>query len=344
VLLLMAPNTGRAQTTSASATQPLREQTATFLHKRVTVADRTFPYLLFLPGDYYEDSARHWPVIVSFHGSGECGKPDAMLTLGLPKYVLEHAATFPFIVVVPNAPTLWFRGSNAVAVSNALSETQRDYRVDLERVYLTGYSMGGFASWELAYARPDLFAAIVPICGVGSPEYAANITHLPVWAFHGARDGNVPVSGSRGPIEALRKLGAKPRYTEYPDAAHGIWDQAYATPGLFDWLSKQRLGPPPREIEHHIIGGTTRVWWLALATENGRKTPAWIKARIGENGRITVTSEGIREWFIRPDDSILKVDSDVEIVWNQQVVHRGKWTGSFGVAATTRPATAPGNE
>ena len=96
--------------------------------------------------------------------------------------------------------------------------------------------------WSLAARYPHKWAAIVPICGGGDTNDAAAIKHIPCWCFHGACDDVIDVGQSRRMIEALRAAGASPRYTEYPDVGHGCWGRAYATPELWDWLRRQRLG------------------------------------------------------------------------------------------------------
>jgi predicted peptidase len=100
--------------------------------------------------------------------------------------------------------------------------------------------MGGMGTWSLAVAYPDRWAAIVPICGRGDPSAAEKIKHLPCWCFHGDADKAVPVSGSRDMIEALRKAGGSPKYTEYPGVGHNCWDRAYNTDELYQWLLEHK--------------------------------------------------------------------------------------------------------
>jgi len=85
-----------------------------------------------------------------------------------------------------------------------------------------------------------MFAAAIPISGGGNPALAQNIVDIPVWAFHGRKDRNVPVSGSRDIIQAIKNAGGDPRYTEYPDERHDIWEKVTNTPGLLDWLFAQK--------------------------------------------------------------------------------------------------------
>lgn len=299
-------------------------------------------YALFLPREYDARPDRKWPVILSLHGSGECGTDGvAQTTVGLGPYVGKNAAKFPCIVVMPQAHTLWFRGAEATAVSEILEHVVRAYRTDLDRVYLTGLSMGGIASWEIAAARPDIFAAVVPICGVGVPDFALNLRHVPIWAFHGAQDANVPVRGTRDIIEALRKLGAQPKYTEYPTEGHFIWDRVYATRELWTWLLKQRRPPPPREIEFKLPAQTGRAWWLTVQSEPRPAAPPVIRAEVREAGRIDIRSTGILAWVINSDGEPIKPGERIEVHWNGARVFAGVFSGRLSAGPGPAPATAP---
>jgi hypothetical protein len=77
------------------------------------------------------------------------------------------------------------------------------------------------------------------------PRLAARIAGLAMWAFHGENDRNVPVQKSRDLVAAMKKSGGHPRYTEFPNAGHDIWDNVNSTPGLWDWLFEQRRDTVP---------------------------------------------------------------------------------------------------
>ena len=121
-----------------------------------------------------------------------------------------------------------------------LSQIERDYRVDPERIYVTGLSMGGYGTWELALSAPHRFAALAPICGGGSPGRARWIAHLPIWVFHGAKDTTVPVRRSKEMVQALERAGGSPRLTIYPTAKHDSWTETYSNPELYEWLLSHR--------------------------------------------------------------------------------------------------------
>lgn len=124
----------------------------------------------------------------------------------------------------------------------ALIERVLDERgANRSRVYLTRLSVGGFGSWELALRRPDLFAAVVPICGGGSPDRAERLVDVPIWAVHGDADRSVPVEHSREMIDAIRKAGGNSRYTELPGVGHDCWTRTYAErDGVIAWMFQQK--------------------------------------------------------------------------------------------------------
>jgi predicted peptidase len=198
-------------------------------------------YVLFVPHDYKGDRA--YPLILFLHGAGETGfDGHKQARTGLGRAIRKREKDFPFFVLFPQSQKRTWKADSpdadrALAI---LDETQKKYKIDPDRVYLTGLSMGGFGTWSLAFHHHDRWAAIVPICGGGDPRGAERIKDIPCWCFHGDKDRAVRVDLSRRMIEALKKAGAKPKYTEYEGVGHNCWDRAYATEELYDWLLKQR--------------------------------------------------------------------------------------------------------
>jgi predicted peptidase len=201
--------------------------------ERKVIKRVTSRYLLFLPSDYGR-SKKRWPLILFLHGSGERGSDlDALKRHGLPK-IVATSPEFPFIVVSPQCPSEgWWSTDELIAL---LDEVEKKHRVDRRRIYVTGLSMGGFGTWQLAIDHPHRFAAIAPICGRGNPLRAYRIKHLPTWVFHGAKDRVVPLENSREMVQQLRKLGAKPKFTIYPEAQHDSWTKTYENPRLYEWF------------------------------------------------------------------------------------------------------------
>jgi predicted peptidase len=206
-------------------------------------------YLLFLPEGYRTRSGQRWPLILFLHGAGERGtNVRKVATHGPPSRVAAHPE-FPFIVVSPQCPEgkTW---SNDVLLG-LLDEIIRTCAVDTRRIYLTGLSMGGYGTWSLGLAHPQIFAAIVPICGGGeginvllaSREKTRALKTLGVWAFHGGKDPVVPVQESRRMADMLKKAGVKEvKLTVYPQAKHDSWTQTYENPALYAWLLQHQRG------------------------------------------------------------------------------------------------------
>lgn len=216
-----------------------------FTRREVSVQGVTTIYQLYEPpaGD------EPLPVILFLHGAGESGRDGvAQTTVGIGPAIRENKNRFPALVVFPQASHGYgWRGFNMAAAVAALERTMREHDVDVDRVYVTGISMGGYGAWAATLAQPERFAAVVPICGGLDPsagftllEAARRLAPLPHWVFHGDADNIIPVMESRVMVEALRLAGCDLRYTEYPGVKHNSWDPAYAEPELMPWLLAQR--------------------------------------------------------------------------------------------------------
>jgi predicted peptidase len=218
-----------------AAEEPGKQKAAVF-EREITIKV-TMKYLLYLPADY--DKKESWPLMLFLHGAGERGDNlDAVKIHGPPK-LIAAGKQFPFIVVSPQCPKdKWWDLKDLKAL---LDEIEKKYKVDKNRIYLTGLSMGGFGTWAWAAEEPRRFAAIVPICGGGDPEKAALYAHLPIWVFHGGKDPVVKIEQSEKMVEALKKSGSNVKFTVYPDAGHDSWTEAYNDPKLYEWLLDQKL-------------------------------------------------------------------------------------------------------
>jgi len=199
-------------------------------------------YLLYLPKDYAARPA--WPLLLFLHGAGERGDNLEAVKVHGPAKLISAGQEFPFLVVAPQCPKdRWWE---PVGLTALLDEIVEKYKVDRDRIYVTGLSMGGFGTWSLGAFSPERFAALVPICGGGEPYWAKALTRVPVRIFHGAKDGVVPLARSEQMHQALKKAGADVQLTVYPEAGHNSWTEAYADPKLYEWLLQQKRGAKPK--------------------------------------------------------------------------------------------------
>jgi predicted peptidase len=237
-----------------------------FLDRRIRLHGKDYKYQVFVPEDW--SPKRRWPVILFLHGAGERGADGLVQTEpGLPRAIRLDRSRFPTIVVMPQCPReVWWPAPEMEEMAlDALDAATAEFKGVKTHTYLTGLSMGGYGTWDLASRHPGKFAAIVPICGgiVAPPglvkihpelaktaypddpksyaQVANNIGKTPVWIFHGADDPTVPVDSSRKLAKALKAAGGDVRYTEYPETGHNSWDKAYAEPELMPWLLSKSL-------------------------------------------------------------------------------------------------------
>ena len=193
-------------------------------------------YLIYLPQDY--DKQEKLPLLLFLHGSGERGNDLQKVKVHGPPKLIAAGKEFPFIVVSPQCrEDMWWEPIELMAL---LDEIESKYKVDTDRIYVTGLSMGGFGAWRLVAYVPDRFAAIAPICGGGEIYWGKSIARLPVWAFHGEKDDVVPVERSQAMVDAMKKEGGNPKLTIYPNADHDSWTETYDNPELYEWLLAQK--------------------------------------------------------------------------------------------------------
>lgn len=216
----------------------------------------TLPYRLMKPFKF--DPAKKYPLVLFLHGAGERGTDNEITLKHFAPALSSPDARekYPCFVLVPQCPKNkrwvevdWSAKSHIQPIGmskpmqltlSLLKQIEKKFKIDEKRIYLTGLSMGGFGSWDLIARLPDKFAAVVPVCGGGDEQTAVKFRKIPVWAFHGALDKVVIPERSRNMIEALKKSGAQPKYTEYPEVGHDSWKKAYATAELWVWLFNQK--------------------------------------------------------------------------------------------------------
>jgi len=199
-------------------------------------------YLVYIPGGYDVSKETKWPLILFLHGAGERGDNLEMVKRHGPPKLVNEGKKFEFIIVSPQCPARqWW---SAEVLNRLLDKLIGEYRIDEERIYLTGLSMGGYGTWDLASTYPDRFSAIAPVCGGGHPELAWNMRHIPAWIFHGEKDEVVPVGLSRVMLNALKKYNPDVKLTVYPEAFHDSWTETYNNPELYEWFLQHKKYKP----------------------------------------------------------------------------------------------------
>lgn len=188
-------------------------------------------YLISTPQGYSAEGAGS-PLILFLHGGDRSNTKHHPM-----RYALEAGLEFPFMVVAPHC-------SNGCSWSSAdidalLNEVVKTYNVDQKRIYITGYSMGGYGTWSVISRFPNWFAAAAPIAGGGNSRTICSAKNVSVLAFHGDKDSVTPYSGSKRLVDALVDCGATARLETFKGGDHWIWPAIYKDKRLYDWFLTQ---------------------------------------------------------------------------------------------------------
>ena len=189
-----------------------------------------------------------FPCVIFLHGVGENGTDgDKHLAVGLPPYVLAHETDFPAVVIAPQCRGPWmYVGDDERLVLGALEATGREVALDPDRIYLTGLSQGGCSAFDLGSKYPELWAAIVVVCGAGRFADAMRLRRTPIRIYHGEKDPVIPPSGHHQFDEVtvggrdMSTVLPHAKYVEFEGADHFIWDRVYGDPELWEWLFAQK--------------------------------------------------------------------------------------------------------
>lgn len=232
-----------------------QDLTSRFSEQKFIQDGDTLLYRLLFP-DY--DTLRKYPLVIFLHGSGERGSDNvAQLKWGVQNFATdENMRLHPAIVIAPQCPSQshWSNFTNSnhgpmqlmsqpsdpmKLVIALIKQAESKLPIDTNRIYITGLSMGGFGTYDAIERYPNMFAAAVPVCGGGDETKASSIAHIPIWIFHGAEDPTVNPQYALNMTEALRKAGAHPALTMYPETGHFSWIAAYNDEAMMEWLFRQ---------------------------------------------------------------------------------------------------------
>lgn len=192
-------------------------------------------YALHIPSDIKEKK----PLLVFLHGSGERGNDIEKVKVHGPfKYLKNHE--LDCYILAPQCPEneYW----NEEVLYQLILKIQRENNIDSKRIYLTGLSMGAWGAWNLAFAHPETFAALVPIAGFVDrvPMIEdCKIKAIPIRIFHGLLDNVVDVNYSITIYKKLKSCNTDVQLTIFDDAGHDSWSKVYDNPEIYDWMFKQ---------------------------------------------------------------------------------------------------------
>ena len=195
-------------------------------------------YKVHVPPGFWNAGGRR-PLIVFLHGAGNVNKDVEDIREDLVSCLPpELKKDFPFVVI---SPASWKHGWKTPQIWQILEEATVRWNIDPCRIYVTGFSMGGFGTFQIASDLPDTFAAIVPVAGGGDPAKAERLKGVPTWAFHGDADDVVPCEGSVKMIDSMDEVGCQEaKLTVLEGKGHGIMHEVYSRPEIYRWMLERR--------------------------------------------------------------------------------------------------------
>jgi len=275
------------------------------------VDDSDQPYGLYLPRTF--NPKKKYPLVISLHGAGSNHRLNLRRVFGksnLPGETdVEATRYFPewrdidFIVASPLARgSMGYQGIAEKDVYDVLADVEKRFPIDEDRVYLTGLSMGGGGTLWLGLSRPDVWAAIAPVCPAPPAEtrdLAPNALNFPVHFFQGGADNTVKPEGTRDWAKRLEDLGTVVTYTEYPGVGHNSWENAYKDGAVFEWFAPFRRHRNPDRVRF----STSRykyadAYWVHI-DHLAPGTLASIDARFVAPNRLEITTSGLEAVTLR---------------------------------------------
>ena len=277
------------------------------------VDDSQQPYGLYVPKSL--EPGKRYPLVISLHDEDSNHRLNLRRVFGVVsrsgEIDPENMRNFPpvrdvdYLVATPYARgTMGYQGIAEKDVYDVLADVESRFPVDEDRVYLTGISMGGGGALRLALTRPDVWAAVAPVCPSPIPgieELAGNALNLPIRLFHGDIDPMVSVDSSRAWHRRFLDLGVPADYIEYPGVRHNAWDQAYRNGAIFDWFAKFRRNRFPQRVR--FVTRSYRyssAYWLRIDGLTPG-VPASIDAAWGGNTTLKVETQNVDAFTVNLD-------------------------------------------
>ncbi|MFC4874378.1 alpha/beta hydrolase-fold protein [Negadavirga shengliensis] len=303
--------------------------------------DTEQPYALYLPPDF--DENRSYPFVMMLHGAGSNHRLALKRVFGKsnkPGETDVEASRYfqpwddvEYIVAAPYARgTAGYRGIPEMDVYAVLDDVKSRFKIDENRTYLTGLSMGGGGTLWIGLTRPDLWAAIAPVCPAppqGAREMIGNALNLPVRFFHGDADPAVPVQGSRDWVAEMQALGINVEMEEYEGVKHDSWVNAYEGGRIFEWFDQWTRNPYPEKVylSTRQLKYGKAYWVEAKQIVPGRL--ATVEAEVAGENKIKVTTENLLAFSLDAGNHPHIGGGEVEVDIDGQTVQaggKGKWS------------------
>jgi len=309
--------------------------------QQVRVRGKTLSYGLFVPPAY--DPEVPLPLVVCLHGAGFTG--DSYLERWAKRLGESHILACPTSM----AGTWWTRSSEELVFATIRNVRAR-YRIDPDRIYLTGMSNGGIGAWIIGMHHAPRFAAVAPMAsGIDDVlfPFLENLRHTSLYVIHGARDQIMPVWLSRNVTNELARLGIAYTYREHEWShphAGGHFFPRQELPALVKWFDHQRRDPYPRKLTvvrdaSHLtdfgwvrIDATDRIAMFSeqLIDQHGdlikNKVYAKLAVDVRDGNHLEVRTDRVRRYTLFLNDKLIDFSRPVTVVTDGRTSFQGPVT------------------
>jgi len=327
----------------------------------------------YLPPDY--DPAKKWPLVIQMHGFNPANPVYVRWWAAddrHPGINTEFSNHQGVIYMEPHGRgNTQYLGMGDKDIQTVIAEAKRLFNVDEDRIYLTGDSMGGWGTWNVATRHPDEFAAIAPVFG-GSDYHAQmpeeelarlapadrflfekqsswamadGLLNLPVFVHHGDADQSVNVDYSRWGVRLMQRWGYDVRYHEYPGRVHEALESQNGNLNI-EWFLQHRRNADPRHVR--LRSAELRhasAYWVHVLQSASPLAFMAVDAEIVDGNVIRLDTRNIVDIELTPSANLVDQEKSVNVVWNGEPRQMSLENGSLRLtAAGYKPATVHKNE
>ncbi|MEN6533244.1 MAG: 5'-nucleotidase C-terminal domain-containing protein [Bryobacteraceae bacterium] len=289
------------------------------------------PYRIYLPEHY--DSNRSYPLVIALHGT----TGDEGAFFDDPRYqpgaIKAAADRHQMLVVCPSGRgAREFRGMAEHDVFAVIAEVAREYRIDRNRLYLTGHSMGGTGAARIALHHPGVFAAVAPLSpAYGWPSLAENGSLTPFWWIAGENDKSAFLIGTRSCVDRMRPLNPRMVFDLLPGGNH--YSPVRDFDWIFAWFKGHQLGAAPKTFTFVVdtpLHG--QAYWVRVDAMQRPGRLGRVDAGVEET-RVTINSQNLSRFSILPENGVIPFDRDIVMRLDGHTVYQGPFCADRELAA-----------
>jgi poly(3-hydroxybutyrate) depolymerase len=339
------------------------------LHELAYIAENDLspqPYLVYIPKSWSPD--RPTPLFIFHHGYASYLDKVNWIELMYSPDLEALMEKLGFILLMPfGRSNTEFMGIGEADVLRTVALVRQRLKIDEDRIFISGASMGGSGAYTIACHYPHLFAGVMAIAGrydyylwknidpdklagfkrlQTDLDYARallpNLRNVHTFIFHGDQDPLVQLEQSRGLFNALSALGFSVTYKEFAGGDHWIWEKCFTHPPFAKWLSETRREANPRIVEYQTYSlKYNRAYWVTINDVERWGPKAFVRAEVAGDNLLSVRTQNVASLTLNLNDKLVNLSKPVTVRWNEKEHQQAVATdGSLVLGAIPGDASA----